>query len=79
MFHVSDWFPTILSLANIPKKTVLGNGHIDGIDQSRALTRIGAANAGHARTEMVYGMIDIRILIFSRIIIFEHNNFLFKF
>ena len=59
IFHVTDWFPTIMSLAKISKKRITQIGHIDGIDQSAALT--GRKTNKNARTQMVYGMIGIWI------------------
>lgn len=59
VFHVTDWFPTIMSLAKMPNKVKQIN-LIDGIDQSAVLTNL--TETADARTEMVYGMIDIWIL-----------------
>ena len=55
IFHVTDWFPTILKLAKKPKKTLLATKAIDGLDQSRILTN--SENNDQIRNEMIYGMI----------------------
>jgi len=48
MFHVSDWFPTLLSAAGLEKEEGL-----DGVDHWARLTD---SSAPHAREEMLYNM-----------------------
>ena len=55
LFHITDWFPTILSFAQLPAKE-----NIDGIDQSQSLTNSTVSNP---RKSIIYGILVLGILI----------------
>ena len=64
IFHITDWFPTILSLAKVKKSAVANWKRIDGINQISVLTQ--QKTVKQPRTNMVYGMIDSDFPIFSK-------------
>ena len=58
LFHISDWFPTLLSLTGV-KYTPIASQSIDGIDQSKALKALAGDSVtiiDAGRTYVLYNL-----------------------